>query len=79
MSFKNPLAVTAEQICYRREIEFYARQIHVLNKGKDDDWLKEYIAELLDTWQNDLIRCRDCFADVFKKTKELSKWQNSVK
>lgn len=74
MTFKTPIAVTAEQICYRREIEFYARQIHVLNKGKDNDWLKEYIDEVLTDWQNKLIQARDCFAAEFKKAKEKTKW-----
>jgi hypothetical protein len=79
MKFENPRTVTANQICWRNETEFYIRQIHVLNKGQDDEWLKDYIKEVLHKWQNDLKSARDCFEMLYMEAKGKTKWQRSTK
>ena len=48
----------------RRELIKLIRQVSANYGGDDEQFLNEYIAEVLDTWKNDLPAAVKCFTEL---------------
>jgi len=49
---------------YQRKLIELIRQVSANYGGDDEQFLNEYIAEVLDTWKNDLPAAVKCFTEL---------------
>ncbi len=57
----------------RRKLVTLIREVDQMWGGDDEEFLNEYIAEVLHTWENDIDKALICFTDLHKQAIDLGK------
>jgi hypothetical protein len=63
----------ARRIAASNEIRCHIKFISEASGGDDPVWLKEYIDEVLTTWEHDLDKALECFRDLRKQAEGMGR------